>query len=379
MRLLVILFITIVGISCGTTSNISNTISQRQSVQLKFLNAFDLPYNLQFKNTTVGGLSGIDYDATSNVYYMICDDRSAINAARFYTASITLSSKGIDTVILNEVHFLLQKDGTTYPNIKQNPQLTPDPEAIRFNPKFKNLVWTSEGDRNIQANAIIHPSITFISSNGMFIDTCFLPSQLYMHSSEKGPRQNGVLEGLTFSRDFRYLYVNIEEPLFEDGPKADVVPNNAFIRFFKFDVKTKKNIAQFAYELDPVAFPSNPETAYKVNGVPDILEIGKNRFLVIERSFSTGRLPCTVKVFDVDASNATDITNITSLKNVANITKASKRLLLNMDTLGIHIDNIEGVTFGPILPNGHKTLLFVADNNFSPIQKNQFLLFEILQ
>jgi hypothetical protein len=57
---------------------------------------------------------------------------------------------------------------------------------------------------------------------------------------------------------------------------------------------------------------------------------------------------------------------------------ATKKLVLNMDDLGIFIDNIEGVTFGPTLPNGHRTLIFVADNNFMPFEKNQFLVFEIL-
>ena len=50
-----------------------------------------------------------------------------------------------------------------------------------------------------------------------------------------------------------------------------------------------------------------------------------------------------------------------------------------MDDLGIYTDNIEGVTFGPLLPNGHKTLLFIADNNFSAIEKTQLLLFEVIE
>ena len=49
-----------------------------------------------------------------------------------------------------------------------------------------------------------------------------------------------------------------------------------------------------------------------------------------------------------------------------------------MDDLGIYIDNIEGVTFGPTLPNGHQTLLFVADNNFNPLEQSQLLLFEVI-
>ena len=50
-----------------------------------------------------------------------------------------------------------------------------------------------------------------------------------------------------------------------------------------------------------------------------------------------------------------------------------------MDDLGIYTDNLEGITFGPLLPNGHKTLLFVADNNFSNTEKAQLLLFEVLE
>ncbi len=49
-----------------------------------------------------------------------------------------------------------------------------------------------------------------------------------------------------------------------------------------------------------------------------------------------------------------------------------------MDKLGIYIANIEGVSYGPLLPNGHQTLIFVADNNFRATEKTQFLLFEII-
>jgi len=49
-----------------------------------------------------------------------------------------------------------------------------------------------------------------------------------------------------------------------------------------------------------------------------------------------------------------------------------------MDQLGIYTDNIEGVTLGPLLPNGHRTLIFVSDNNFVGLEKTQLLLFEIM-
>ena len=80
---------------------------------------------------------------------------------------------------------------------------------------------------------------------------------------------------------------------------------------------------------------------------------------------------------DEDVSEASDISQIQSLREQAPKHAATKKLLLNMDNLGIYIDNIEGVTFGPDLPNGHKTLIFVSDNNFDKAQKTQLLLFEV--
>ena len=58
---------------------------------------------------------------------------------------------------------------------------------------------------------------------------------------------------------------------------------------------------------------------------------------------------------------------------------ASKKLILNMDDLGIFIDNIEGLTFGPKLANGNPSIIFVSDNNFSDKQKTQVLVFELVE
>jgi len=99
--------------------------------------------------------------------------------------------------------------------------------------------------------------------------------------------------------------------------------------------------------------------------------------IVIERSFSSGRKPCTIKIYLADLNGAEDVSSISSLKNTS-FHPVAKRLLLNMDSLGIYTDNIEGVTFGPRLSNGHQSLVFVADNNFSPDEITQFLLFQIL-
>ena len=123
-------------------------------------------------------------------------------------------------------------------------------------------------------------------------------------------------------------------------------------------------------------FEPKPKNAFAVNGVSAIQYYGKNQLLVVERSYSTGKQACTIKVYLCDVSKATNIKNIASLKK-EDFILSSKKLILNMDALGIFTDNIEGLTFGPKLANGNPSLIFVSDNNFSDKQKTQILVFEV--
>ena len=347
---------------------------------LKYLGNYEIPFNTVYNNTLVGGLSGIDYDQKRNLFYIISDDRSEKNPARFYSAGIYFTGAGIDSIRFTGVTYILQPDGSVYPNSKTDRFNTPDPEGIRYNPVNNQLVWSNEGERAVRGKdtVLINPAVNIVSTAGKYISSFTMPPNLVMHTAAIGPRQNGVLEGLSFADNYKTLFVNIEEPLYEDGPRADITGNNAYIRILKFNVATQKNIAQYAYKLDPVAHSAIPATAFKVNGVPEIMSIGNNKLLVIERSFSTGRLHNTIKIFIADLNAATDVSNI-SLSGNNNFIPAIKKLVINLDELGIYTDNLEGLTFGPVLPNGNKTLLLIADNNFSTSQKSQLLLFEIIE
>jgi len=370
-----ILLISFFMLSCTTPKSIQLT----GRLQLKFLGDYDVAHNQAFQNTTVGGLSGIDYDSKNNLYYLICDDRSSINPARFYSAKIFLNEKGIDSVQFISVTSLLQSDGSVYPNSKQNPFRSPDPESIRFNKKTNQLFWCSEGERIIKKDTIVlqDPSLNVISTTGNFIDSFVLPSNMHMQSIQKGPRQNGTFEGMSFTDDYNKLFVSVEEPLFEDGPRAGLNDSSAWVRIIQFDVKSRKPEAQYAYKIDPVTYPETPPGSFKLNGVAEILAINGHQLLVLERSFSTGRKPCTIKIYLAELESAPDVSNVLSLSKTPS-EFINKKLLLNMDDLGFYTDNIEGMTLGPKLPNGHQSLIFVADNNFSKDEITQFLLFEIL-
>lgn len=366
--------------SCVSTKK--NTITPETNIkELKLINVYTIDHNLSFKQTTVGGLSGIDYDKQNNCYYIISDDRSAINPARFYKATINISSKGIDTVIFTDVQFLHQKNGDTYPNSKQNILQTPDPESIRLNPKTKQLVWSSEGERivNNKDTVLNNPSITTINENGDWLNEYVLPQNVNMSYLQKGPRTNGVFEGLCFDKQYKKLYASIELPLQQDAAEPDTIENNAITRILAFDVKTKKCIAQYAYKLEKVAYAPKPSNKFKMNGISEIFWLGENKLLVMERSFSTGVFSNTIKLFITDLSKATNIINNPSLKENSNYTLAKKTLLLNTDDLKMFIDNVEGITYGPTLANGHQSLILIVDNNFSAMEQSQVFLFDITE
>lgn len=379
MRLLLFLSFWAVILLINSCSTARRTTLPGTINHLKFLSEYDVPYNKSFQNTLIGGLSGIDYEPRENVYYVISDDRSEKNPARFYKVAITISDDKIDSVIFLDTKFLKNRAGNLYPDSHNDPYNTPDPEAIRYDPKNNTFVWSSEGERLVRPNKVIleDPSITQVNSDGTYSDTFKLPPQLHMHVAESGPRQNGVFEGLSFANNYKTLFASVEEPLYDDGPRAGLKDSTGIIRILKFDMVSKKTLAQYAYKIDAVPYRPNPRGSFIINGVSEILSAGGNKLLVTERSFSTGRLACAVKIFLADLSYADNIGNILSLRDRTDVKMASKKLLVNMESLGIYIDNIEAVTFGPKLPGGRSTLLFVSDNNFLPIQKTQFLLFEI--
>ena len=372
-------FLILIPVFLLSCANLKQTAESKSTPNLKLINSIEIPFETQFQNTKVGGLSSIDYDAKNDLYYFICDDRSVFNDSRFYTARIPLFDSKIQQIDFQSVHTLKNKNGAPFGNWTLAPSTAADPEELRYNSKTNTLLWSSEGARVLteEQQVLEDPALNYMDLKGNFLSNLPLPKNLKMQRQEKGPRNNGTLEGITFDSDFKTLYTHTEEPLFEDGSQSST-SNGGIIRFYQFDAKTNKNTAQFGYELEPIALEPNPKGSFAVNGISAIQYYSKNQLLVVERSFSTGTQACTIKIFLCDFKKATNVKNHRSLLN-QKIELASKKLILNMDDLAIFIDNVEGLTFGPKLANGNQSMIFVTDNNFSEKQKTQVFLFEMLE
>jgi glycerophosphoryl diester phosphodiesterase len=329
--------------------------------------------------TQVGGLSGITYDPASNNFYIISDDRSQFGPARFYTATIdpTLFTGG--GVTFTGVTALRQPNGQTFP------ALSLDPEGIAI--VGSDVYVSSEGE--VSANRIIDPFVNrFSVANGqqnqaLPIPNPFIPAPNSIPTTS-GVRDNLALESLITTPDKRFLFTATENALVQDGPLATLT-NGSPSRILQYDLATGQAIAQFLYNTEPVALPPNPSNQFNTNGLVDLLALDNSgkRFLSLERSFSTGAVGTpgntgnTVKIFEVSLEGATDISGLSSIDGVSGIVSATKTLLLDLTSLNIPIDNVEGITFGPNLANGKRSLILVSDNNFSPTQFTRFLAFSV--
>ncbi len=191
-RYYIIILLAILFASCGSVRKFNAA-----NPSVKFLNEYIIPDKLQFQQTTVGGLSGIDYDKKSNVYYVISDDRSNINPARFYTLKFDVSNYKIENLEILRVDSFRQANGELYPNKSVMTTIVPDPESIRYYPTQNQLVWSSEGERIINENGnhiLNNPSVNIADKNGKLIYTLPVPPQFVMSDTETGPRRNGVFK-----------------------------------------------------------------------------------------------------------------------------------------------------------------------------------------
>jgi|MDTG01.2.fsa_nt_gb hypothetical protein len=362
MKKLLLVLVTLTTLfSCATTKKIDES-----NLKLRYLDDVVIPQNLEIGGTKVGGISGIDYHEGN--YYLVCDQPSN---PRIYKAEIPLINRSIDTVLLTEV-IKLNKEEDFY---KKH---TPDLEGIRFDAESGTMVVSAEG--SIQNSK--DPSVFQISTEGEFISAYKIP-KYFEASGEQKPRNNGVFEGIAESFDKSGYWVAMELPLEKDGPKPKIYPTNSPIRITKFNKESQSAESQFTYKLDGIS--KLPINWFAVNGVTEILEYAEDKFLVLERAYSAGygSNGNTVKIFDVDASKATNTLEMEDLEK-NNYQKAEKRLVFDFKSVKKFltkktIDNIEGMTFGPDLPNGKKSLILVSDDNFSSFseQITQFILLEL--
>lgn len=341
---------------------------------VKYLDEYIIPADFEFENTKVGGLSDLDFDG--NHFYAVCDVPSS---PRIYKFKLQIEDYKIIGASFLEV-------------------IQIDPEQIFPNDSTQIPFWDSEGlvydrDRDVfiissegSIQSLKNPYVAEINPDGKLLDTYYLP-EYFEADAKRGLRDNGVFEGLTESFDQTAIWVSTELPMERDGGTSRLYKTNSPIRITLFDKTDKHPQKQFIYLLDRIR--KIPLLPFAWHGVSAILNYDEGKFIFLERTFSAGHgnKAHRIRLFEVDAKNATNTLEIHKLKGKINrqVVPAEKKLLFDFKEVKHKlshklIDNIEGISFGPQLPNGNQSLILISDNNFSSwtSQLNQIILLELI-
>lgn len=343
-------------------------------LSLEFLGSYTLDVK-SFKDTPVGGLSGITYDRQNDQFYAISDDRSERAPARFYTLKLqldtTTAQPSLKQVTIQDVTLLKDENGQTFA------PRTIDAEGIALS-QTGSLFISSEGVVNNNVPPFIGE---FDLKTGQLrrklpIPESYLPDSSNPVQQQRGIRDNLGFESLTVSSNgvgaepFR-LFTAVEAPLVQDlePSTSQQILKNRLLHYL-IEGNRSTIIAEHVYPLEP------KPTAVLEHGLSELLSIDQaGHFLSLERTFGLGGFQ--VKLFQTTTGTATDTSRIESLRgDLKGLQLARKRLLLDSSELGIAIDNLEGMTLGPRLPDRSQSLVVISDDNFNTFtQTTQVLLF----
>lgn len=375
-RLCLICSLSFLFISCKNSNSQSSTSispSTANSISgLRLIGDYNIAAQTQFNGVEFGGISGIDRDSEGH-YWAISDDRGEVANPRAYVLDIALDVNQISSITINKMIYLHDENNQLHPIGRK----TIDPESIRM-AQNGHVYISSEGNYSSNSTDLYQPFIREYSLNGSIIRQFDIPKAFYYQDNlTQGGRSNKLFEALTLTPKGQ-LFAATEDALIQDGPMTSI--NNAsVIRFLKFDVNTGQNTAQYAYDIPKIPVDSPPETFRPDNGVSEMLALSENEFLVIERAYAD-LVGNTIRIVKATIQpNTTDVRQISSLVN-AQYQSISKQTLLELPIQynSIKIENIEGISWGPTLANGHRTLILVSDNNFQNQKNTQFLAFEVL-
>ena len=362
-----LLLTTLVAVASGLVVGPAAATGPRgPSADLTYLSGTTIAAGATFEQTVVGGLSSLTYDATRGVYYALSDDQGAgftptSSPARFYTLSIDVSDGVLDPgdVQVLAVTTFLGPDGQPFP------AQSLDPEGLTLTPQ-DTLVLTSEG---ISTRGI-PPFVREFDLSGQQLAELPVPGY-FAPTATSGVRFNLGFEAAAVAPDGQQLFVGTENALVQDGPAATTATGSP-ARILRYHLGHGGSDREYVYPTDPVAAPS---TVFTVNGLVELLPLNNEFLLAMERSFSVGA-GNTIRIYRLALPGATDVSGVADIHDVPGLRPARKSLLLQLPSTinGQPLDNVEGMTLGPTLPDGRQSVLLVSDNNFTAGQASQVLL-----
>ncbi|MGW6378645.1 esterase-like activity of phytase family protein [Rhodococcus sp. NPDC055112] len=336
-------------------------------LELTYVNSLTVPTGTPFDGFPIGGLSGIDYDAQRGEYVAISDNRGEQGPVRYYSLRLPLDQAGrLTTADFTAQAALLDTNQAPFA------PKTADTESIRFVPGSDTLLYTSEGSARIGLPGFIRET----ARDGGFVRDYALPEAYAPKAAPpSGFRDNLGFEAMTVDRAGTTITAASENALAQDGPAiSDQVASAS--RVLRLDRATGAGLGEFVYEVDPVRLAPgeafNPVSS--VNGIGDILAIDDSDYLTVERNVSAAG-GFSVKLYRTSIRGAENVAGKAALDGTER--KMRKELVFDFAAAGVNPECIEGITWGPTRPDGTRTLVLVADDNFGIAGKTTFHLLTV--
>ncbi len=347
------------GVATGENGAVEDALTVRHLDQLT------LGDDYRFGGYRVGGLSGLDYWAEGDSYLAISDNRGEEGPARAYTLSMPITPDGkLGMPEFRSLIELLDKDGSPYA------ARTIDPEAIRWTPDHQGFVYTSEGEAKVGQPGFVRQA----GLDGAFTREVPLPEAFTPRTDAAGQQISGIrdnlgLEGMELVDGGSTVVAVSENALVQDGPAASSEAESRS-RLVRLGRGSGQDIAEYIYPVGRVGLGEIASSA----GVSEILSLGGDRYLTLER----GVLPVlgfTGRIYETFTAGADPVTGKAAAP--ADAEPMSKRLLFDFRAAGIDPQCVEGMTWGPRLADGSRSLIIVADNNFGRAGRTTFHLLSV--
>ncbi len=329
--------------------------------EFEFFQQITLPHKMKFEKSVIGGLSGLFYDSAMDRIFAVCDDRGNISEPRFYQFKWD-SAKG--TITPEKVIFLtVNKTEMSHKSFKSSTKsfaAVLDMEGISKTP-WGDFLFTNEGDMNHKPR--VNTQLIDVKPDGTIVKEFEIPEKFLPEPTgqqKKGVRNNLSFEGLTANPNGTEWIIATEGPLMQDPQK--------FVRFIQYTMPEAwvlKSGKEWRYPWGS-AGPESRALIQLDNGISEITFLDDHRLLVLERGVlvTSSGMEFRIQIFEVDLSKGEELK-----KNLVLDLKADKNTG--------PIENYEGMTLGPTLSDGKRTLILVSDDNFMKNLSTKFLIFKI--
>lgn len=340
---------------------------------LELLGQSVVPGTTQIDGVPLGGLSGLTFDALTGRYLALSDDRSEDGPARFYRLAIDLPAAGSSAaarpaplVTVEAAVTLLGPGGAPFGRRKL------DPEGIAIGgaggPAQERIYVSSEGEAKVG----LAPFVDEFDLAGRFLRELPLPARYRPAVGVAvGVRNNLGFEALSLTPDGRYLVAGTENGLAQESPAAAPgVPSRT--RLLRWDLERGGAPEEFLYVVEAVSVTPPAPADVIVNGLVEAIALDRDELLTLERQWVPG-VGVEMKLFAVSLAGVPNVAAVDPPESLS-LATAKKTLLLNFADLGLPLDNFEGMTLGPPLPDGRRPLVIVSDDNFNPDLQKTFVL-----